>query len=185
MPGSKFGHPARMLLSYALKPESLMKLLEPPDSHYLAAAEGWLGLGNSHEAERELDQISFALRAHPEVLRVRYHLYEAGRKWELAAETAQNLCHLLPDTPFGWIHLAYSLHELKRTREAYNVLMPVVDKFPEEYILRYNLACYACQLGNIEEARQWLDKAMALGGSDEVKKTALTDPDLQPMWTEI
>jgi len=162
-----------------------MKPLEPPDCHYLAAAEGWLGLGDCVEAERELDRVSYPSRAHPEALRVRYHVYEATGKWELAAETAQTLCQLLPYRPFGWIHLAYSLHELKRTREAYNVLLPVADKFPEEYILRYNLACYACQLGNIEEARQWLEKAIALAGSSEVKKTALNDPDLQPLWTEI
>ena len=162
-----------------------MKPLEPPDCHYLAAAEGWLGLGNSVEAEGELERISYNSRAHPEALRVRYHLYEATRKWELAAETAQTLCQILPHRPFGWIHLAYSLHELKRTREAYNVLLPVADKFPEEYILRYNLACYACQLGNVEEARQWLEKAIVLAGSSEVKKTALNDPDLEPLWTEI
>ena len=71
----------------------------------------------------------------PGGVRVRYHLYEKGKQWEPAAETAQLLCQVLPETPFGWIHLAYALHELKRTREAYDVLIPVVDRFPEDYVM--------------------------------------------------
>ena len=50
----------------------------------------------------------------------------------------------------GWIHWAYSLkQEFKRTGEARaQFLLPVVNLFPDEYTLRYNLACYECQLGD-------------------------------------
>jgi tetratricopeptide (TPR) repeat protein len=163
----------------------MIKALEAPDIHHLNAAEGWLGLGNPVEAEQELTRLSPGVRAHPEVLRVRYHLYEKSKKWEHAAETAQLLCQILPETPFGWIHLAYALHELRRTREAYDVLIPVVDRFPEEYVMRYNLACYSCQMGNLEEARAWLKKAVSLAGSETIKEMALTDPDLQEVRGEI
>ena len=43
------------------------------------------------------------------------------------------------------------------------------------------MACYACVLGNKEEARELLDKAIMLGG-DAVKTQALNDPDLQGVW---
>ena len=109
--------------------------LQPPDNHHLNAAEGWLGLGNSEEAGRELEKLSLAVLSHPEVLRVKYHYFERTKDWERAAETAQLLCQIMPEAPFGWIHLAYALHELKRTREAYNVLLPIVDRFPEEIAL--------------------------------------------------
>ncbi|HWI56178.1 MAG TPA: tetratricopeptide repeat protein, partial [Bacillota bacterium] len=132
-----------------------------------------------------LEQISAPVRLHPEVLQVRYHLYEATRQWELAAETAQGICQQLPEVSFGWIHQAYALHELKRTREAFQVLRPVLDSFPEEHIIPYNLACYACQLGNAQEALDWLHKAIALAGAQEIKKMALSDPDLQPLRAEI
>jgi hypothetical protein len=165
--------------SYMIKP------LEPPDLHYLNSAEGWLGLGIVVEAEQELGKLSMPVLGHPDVLRVKYHLHERVRNWERAAETAELLCHVVPETPFGWIHLAYALHELRRTREAYNVLAPVVERFSEEYVIRYNLACYSCQLGNLEEARGWLRKAIALIGADTIKEMASTDPDLQNMWTEI
>jgi len=162
-----------------------MNVLQPPDTHHLNAAEGWLGLGNVVEAEHELASVSAAVQSHPEVLRVRYHLYERSKKWDSAAETAQLLCHVIPETPFGWIHLAYALHELRRTKEAYNVLIPVVDRFPEEYVIRYNLACYSCQMGELEEARAWLKKSIALIGADTIKEMASTDPDLQNLWPEI
>ena len=163
----------------------VMKQLQPPDIHHLNAAEGWLGLGNALEAEQELRQLSAEAQSHPEVLRVRYHWYGQSKEWERAAETAQLICQILPETPFGWIHLAYALHELKRTREAYNVLIPVVDRFPEEYVIRYNLACYACQMGVLEEARAWLKKAIALAGPEIIKQMGLTDPDLAELRAEI
>src|ERR1017187_3279090 len=49
----------------------LMKPLEPPDSHHLSAAIGWLGLGNWREANEELEKITSELRGHPDVLEVR------------------------------------------------------------------------------------------------------------------
>src|SRR5690242_11150035 len=66
--------------------------LQPPDNHHLNAAEGWLGLGNSEEAGRELEKLSLAVLSHPEVLRVKYHYFERTKDWERAAETAQLLC---------------------------------------------------------------------------------------------
>ena len=162
-----------------------MKPLPPPDSHHLAAAEGWLGLSNPTEARHELARIARPLRTHPEVMRVRYQLYASTKKWALAAKTAQALCRKFPEVPFGCIHLAYALHELKRTSEAYTILLPAVERFPDQYVVRYNLACYACQLGRLDEARRWLKRAIALAGSEEIKRTALADPDLQPLWTEI
>ena len=43
------------------------------------------------------------------------------------------------------------------------------------------MACYACVLGNKEEARGLLSKAIELGG-DAVKTQALNDPGLQGVW---
>ncbi|HZO84674.1 MAG TPA: hypothetical protein VFC26_05645, partial [Verrucomicrobiae bacterium] len=48
----------------------------------------------------------------------------------------------------------------------------------------YNLACYACQLGRINDSRQWLKRALSVGGK-KIRSLALEDPDLQPLWDEI
>jgi Flp pilus assembly protein TadD len=57
--------------------------------------------------------------------------------------------------------------------------------FPKEQIIAYNLACYDCQLGDLNAARSWLEKACALGDARKIKHMALQDPDLEPLWPDI
>jgi hypothetical protein len=92
---------------------------------------------------------------------------------------------MLPDNSWGYIHWAFSLHELKRTKEAQGVLLPIADKFPNQYIISYNLACYCCQLGQKKESMQWLGKAIDLAGEKVIRVMALDDPDLEPLRNEI
>jgi tetratricopeptide (TPR) repeat protein len=155
------------------------------DRRYLEAAEGWLGLGDWAEANKELENINPQFRGHPEILGARFQIYAKAGKWEYAVELARAISELIPENPFGHFHLAYSLHELKRTKEAYDVLIAVVDKFPTEHLIRYNLACYACRLGNLKEAYLWLEKAIDLAGKEDIRQTALEDPDLERMWNQI
>jgi tetratricopeptide (TPR) repeat protein len=155
------------------------------NQRFLDAAEGWLGLGNPIEANEELERITPQMRAHPEVLCVRWKIYAEAKKWEQAAEIAKIISETLPEVPFGFIHMAYALHELKRTKEALAVLLPVVDKFEGNRTIPYNLACYECQLGNLKQAREWLQKAIDLAGDSDVKLWALEDLDLEPLWAKI
>jgi tetratricopeptide (TPR) repeat protein len=159
--------------------------VNPQDQRFLDAAEGWLGLGNPIEANEEIERITPEMRAHPDVLCVRWQIYAAAKKWEQAAEIAKIISEILPDVPFGCIHMAYALHELKRTDEARAVLLPIVGKFEGNKTIPYNLACYECQLGNLKEARGWLEKAIELAGDNDVRMTALKDPDLEPLWENL
>src|SRR6187397_1209803 len=124
--------------------------LEFEDQRLLDAAEGWLELGNWLEAFEELERISPEQRAHPYVLCVRWGIYAKAEKWEMASEVARGMTVVLPDNSWGWIHWAFSLHEMKHTKEAWSVLIPIVDKFPDEIHISYNLACYCCQLGKLK-----------------------------------
>ncbi len=162
-----------------------MKPLAPPDSLHLQAAQGWLELGDHIEANEELEKITASLRAHPDVLKVRWEIYAAAKKWKATLDIAAALIQLDPDDPLGWVHRSYALHELKQTTEARDNLLHVVDKFPISATMRYNLACYECQLGRLEQAKEWLKKAFALGDARKMKLAALDDPDLQPLWKEI
>lgn len=163
-----------------------MKKLEPPDSFHLEAAEGWLELGNHLEASEELEKITPQLRAHPDVLELRWQIYAKEREWEPCVDIATAITQLAPERPLGWIHRSYALHELKRTQEAWDNLLQVADRFPDELLVRYNLACYASRLGRLQEAKSWLHKAFEVGGDPaRVKLMALDDPDLQPLWKQI
>jgi hypothetical protein len=98
-----------------------MKFLPLPDQRFLNAAEGWLGLGDYLQANEELENITSKLRHHPYVLEIRWRVYSMAKQWEVA----RALSEMLPQDPFGYIHYAYSLHELGRTREAWGVQIPV------------------------------------------------------------
>ena len=126
-----------------------MNPLEPPDSLHLEAAQGWLGLGNHTEAGAELEKISPGMKGHQDVLNVRWGICAAARQWEAALEIASAIIRLAPEDPLGWVHRSYALHELKRTAEARDNLLRIVDKHPDSPTIRYNLACYECQLGRL------------------------------------
>lgn len=159
--------------------------LDLSDQRHLDAAVGWLGLGDWQTANDELEEISPGMRKHPDVLRTRHEIYARAKKWEMAAEIARTLSEMMPDQSWGFVHYAYALHELKRTKEAQGVLLPVADKFPEDYLISYNLACYCCQLGQLEKGMSWLERAIGLAGKKAIRMMALQDPDLEPLWNRI
>jgi tetratricopeptide (TPR) repeat protein len=162
-----------------------MKPLEPPITHQVRAAQGWFELGNHLEATAELDSIPTALRAHPDVLEVRMHIYAKEEKWAQCAHIAEALIVFAPGRTSGWVHRSYALHELKRTAAALKALLPAAKRFPRAAIIHYNLACYTCEMGDWEDAWEWLKQAFAVGDAKELKLMALDDADLEPLWEKI
>lgn len=162
-----------------------MPELEPPDTHYVSFAQGWLELGDVAAARADLERVSVAAREHPEVLAVRWGILAEERRWAEALAVAAELIKVAPEVPAGWINQAFALHELKGTAEARLQLLTVVKKFPRVSIIPYNLACYACQLGDLHESIAWLAKASAIAGKNEIKQMALADRDLEPLWPAI
>lgn len=121
------------------------------------------------------------------MLVLRWLVYAKAETWTGAFEIARTLVEQVPDDSFGWIHQAYALRRMDGggVKAAWDALLPAADKFPTEPTVAFNLACYACQLGNLAEARDWLCKAIALGDAKEIKTRALDDPDLEPLWAKI
>ena len=60
-----------------------------------------------------------------------------------------------------------------------------MDKFPGDYLIRYSLACYACQMGDLKEASKWLERAVGIADAKDVKQMVLNNPDLQPLWDKM
>lgn len=159
--------------------------MDYPDQHYLRAAHGWLELGRPQEALEELEHISPALYFNPEVLELRWKMAVEAADWSGALELARNLVLVAPERASGWISRSFCLHELKQTEAAWKCLFPAARKFPTVSIIPYNLACYACQLGRLTQARNWLKKAMVAGAKTQIKAMALSDDDLKPLWPVI
>ena len=163
--------------------------LEWPDHHHVNATIGWLMLGNVREARIEFERISPPSRRQPNVLGVEWNLLSREQRWEEAVVAAESQLAATPDDPEPWIHRSFALHELRRTREALDLLLPAAAFFPQETIIRYNLACYLSQLGNLPDARQWFEQVLTLAKSPAEKQrrldAALEDKDLQPLWPEF
>jgi predicted Zn-dependent protease len=162
-----------------------MNPLPWPDNHYLDAAEGWLSLGNPAEATAEIDRMAPEMRLHPEVLNVRWQILAREKNWKTCMVIAGTLTRLIPESSVGWIHLSYTLHELGRTQEAWDNLQAIAERFPDDCTISYNQACYACRLGNLSTAEALLLHIMKIGDRDEMKRVALSDSDLQPLWKTI
>ncbi len=164
-----------------------MQPLEPPDTHYFSAAIGWLGLGNVAEAKAELAQLSQAAQKHPEVLEVRWGICAEEKDWQNAVEVARALVEVAPDHSVGWVNRAYALRRVQDggLQAAWDALLPAADRFPRQAIIPFNLACYACQMQQLETARIWLGRAAEISGKDRIRKMAMLEPDLEPLWEEI
>lgn len=164
-----------------------MKKIGPPHSHIVAAAEGWLGLGNTAEAKAELARLPGSLFRHPKVLQLMWAVAAGEKDWALALDIARLHQSVAPQSAYGWIHQAYSLRRMDGggLQAAWDALFPAMEKFPKDCIVPYNLACYACQLQQQAKARILLTRAMALGGREEIKRMALSDSDLKPIWPQI
>jgi Tfp pilus assembly protein PilF len=161
---------------------------EPPDTHHLQAALGWLELGNQREANSELDKISAPFQVHPTILELRWTIHAATENWEAALRVAQTSVDHYPDNPTSWINRAFAARRVKggSLQRAWDALYPAAAMFPKEPTIPYNLACYACQSGRTDEGWDWLRIAVRAARSpDQIKQRALKDPDLKPLWSRI
>jgi len=147
-----------------------------PHERSIIAAQGYLELGMFGEVWRELRSLPDAMRDSSEVLELSALSLMGERRWEEALEVARRLRKERPDDPGGFIHEAYCLHELGRTREALDTLLNGPASLREKPVYFYNAACYRAQLGQLEDAVELLALAFKMDGS--LRRSAIHDPDL-------
>ena len=157
--------------------------LEPPDQKHWEAASGYVQLGMYLEADAELDEIEPFCRAAPEVLAVRLEIYAGLKKWELMQQIAKRLKEFQPNNIQWTISLAYATRRAYSIDIAMEILLDAKAKFPREAAIPYNLACYYCQLGEMEKAKCYLKQAFKIDSS--WRMAALEDEDLRPLWDSL
>ncbi len=158
--------------------------LQPPDIFYVEAAKGWCELHAYSEAEAELDKVSPEARNHPKFLEARWQVCANLQKWETALDVANTLITLVPEVPEGWIYKGSTLVGLKRLPEAHDTLSQAAEKFPSDEIFAYDFACVCCAMGRYDESKDWLGKAIDVGGNP-IRARALDDPDLEALWNSL
>jgi tetratricopeptide (TPR) repeat protein len=154
--------------------------LEEPDRRHCQAAAGYVELGMCLEANTELDKIDPFSRAAPEVLALRIAIYRGLEKWELMQEIAKRLADFQPDRIQWTISLAYATRRADSIQAAKEILLSAESKFPKEASIKYNLACYYCQLGDVPNAKRYLKKAFEIDSN--WRMAALEDEDLKLLW---
>jgi tetratricopeptide (TPR) repeat protein len=161
--------------------------LPHPDNLHLNAAQGWLMLGDVAAAQSELEQMAAASRSDPETLETAWEVHAAKQAWPEAFAAADQLVHTAPDRDNAWIHLAFAARRMPGggLETARTLLLPAVTKFPQQFLIPYNLSCYAAQLGRLDEAWDWLQRAMTVGHRRNVSRMALRDEDLEPLWPRL
>ena len=150
---------------------------------HLQAAVGYLELGMLVEANDEIESLSPELKTSSPVLGVRLEIYRAAEKWSLMEVVARELWKRHQEEPAYWNDLAWAVRRADSIKAAHSILLDAVERFPGDAMTHFNLGCYACQLGDIEEAKARVGKAIELDA--KFKLLALDDPDLEPMWTDI
>lgn len=149
----------------------------------IQAADGFLDMKMTARAQEKLDQVPPGQRSRPDFKRVHLRLLMEQGLWGKAAETAKELLDLEPTEAIHWIQLAYSVRRAQDLSAAKRILESARQRFPDEAIIPYNLSCYACQSGELDEARQLLRAAEQLG--PYCRALAREDTDLQPLWDEL
>ena len=143
-------------------------------------ARGYLELGLLAEAARELALISAKEKGAVEVIEVHVELYTRAKRWSAAAALAEKVVQAKPDEPGGWISWAYATRRDQDISSAEQILLRAEKRLGGTCgMIHYNLACYRCQQGDLEGAKERLTIACRL---EPIWKTAaLEDADLVPL----
>ena len=126
----------------------------------LNAAIGYLNLGMAKDAWNELEEIASEERSRPEVLKVRVEVCRALKQWEMMAEVSNHLRKIEPDEVEHPLNMAHATRRFKSESEAADILSLALRRYYDDALVRYNLACYWCVMGRIEEARAMLETAV-------------------------
>lgn len=145
--------------------------------------DGYLDLNMVERARDEMARIPSAYHDTVPYRQLQLRMAMEVEAWTRAAGLAEKLCSQEPGEASHWIQLAYATRRAQGLEEAHAVLRLARDRFPEEAIISFNLACYECQLGRTEQALDYLGEAEAL--APQCRDLALQDDDLKPLWDKL
>ena len=110
--------------------------------------------------------------------REKFLLFVPGKKRVgIDAARARSLRIEFIDEEDWWVSEAYATRRAKGIIEARDILLEGLAIHQESSIIRYNLACYACQLGDLDETLDFLKEAVER--DEKYKLIALDDEDLE------
>lgn len=149
----------------------------------ILSCDGYLDLRMVGRARRSLAQVPQEYHDAMPYRKALLRLSMEGREWKAARDLAETLRNTQPSDPEYWTQLAYATRRSTGIDAARETLTEAMSRFPKESIIPYNLACYECQLGHLDEARAFLKKACAI--DPQCLALACEDEDLKALWPEL
>src|SRR5262249_3947336 len=110
----------------------MIPALPRSDLRHLSAAIAWIELGDHLGADKELDQITARLRAHPDVLAVRWQVYAKAGNWGACVDIADAVIKPEPDRVAAWTDRATALAKAQNLEAAHDSLLAALDQLPAE-----------------------------------------------------
>jgi len=98
-------------------------------------------------------------------------------------EVAKRLAEFQPNDIQWTISLAYATRRADSIQAAKEILLNAESKSPKEAIIKYNLACYCCQLEEVQYAKDYLREIFEIDSAWRLR--ALDDEDLRPLWDSL
>jgi Flp pilus assembly protein TadD len=145
----------------------------------LSHARGYLELGMVAEAAAELAQVLGPDADSTDFLSLKIAVLHEQENWPGVRDLARELIRREDANVAVWVTLAYATRRADSLVAAEIILIKAEKIHPEEPTIQFNLGCYACQRGDLREARRRVDRAIELDA--KFKEIAATDPDLAPL----
>ena len=160
--------------------------VNPPDSVFdrlLEAAEGYFQLFMWQDAWDELEKLEPKYKHLQSVIVLRVLILNNLEKWEDAAIVGKWALRQYQD--FGPLYLATAdaLRKSAGPGEAKALLVKGEPVLKDEGIYHFLLACYECQLGNLEAAKEGLKRAFKL--DQRLRERMPHESDLEPVWKSL
>ena len=96
---------------------------------------------------------------------------------------SKRLLGFQPDDVQWVISFAYAIRRANSIEAAIEILLNAEPKFPKQAVIKYNLACYFCQLGDLESVKKYLKRAFEIDPNWRLQ--ALEDEDLEALWESL
>lgn len=131
-----------------------------------------------------LEGISTCGDSFVEVTKLWWERFAASENWQSAAELGKLCARKRPKVSYGWENWAWSLHKQGKTREAYDLLAPMLKRLklpgPPSGRAAYCLACFCGAMDQTREGTRWLRLAWTMAADrDAFRIQALLEPELR------
>jgi len=147
-----------------------------PKVHW-SRVTGYMQLGIIEEALIELAMLPDDDQWGKKKRAMQLEMFQQQRKWKEMAEVAHGLRMEFPEDVQWWIADAFATRRSQSIDQAREILLEALVCHYKDATIRFNLACYACQLGSLGECMDFLKEAVKR--DERFKVMAMEDEDLK------